>query len=327
MLGHHRLLLRLSTAAAVAQRVGVAVATPGLPELAFKRPPLAPSLDSVPEAGKADAWLFLGCVMDAWLRPTHVSVQRVMEAAGTGVAHPGKGGDCCGALHTHAGLEEGARAYAERVMASMPGDGVIVVDSAGCGAALKGYGHVLGTAEARGFSARVRDVHEWLAERLDRLPPASRRIPGPVAIQDPCHLRHVQKAHQQVRTVLGRYSDLVELDDEGLCCGAGGAYAALHPDMAAEIRARKLAAGLGGGLGQPGLRPAPGGRRGAGASPRRAGGRGHGSGGGRRRWRVSSRTYAGASTASPRSWPTWPWPACGTRSTLAAPSSRWTSAA
>ena len=243
VLGHHRLLLRLSTAAAVAQRVGVAVATPGLPELAFKRPPLAPSLDSVPEAGKADAWLFLGCVMDAWLRPTHVSVQRVMEAAGTGVAHPGKGGDCCGALHTHAGLEEGARAYAERVMASMPGDGVIVVDSAGCGAALKGYGHVLGTAEARGFSARVRDVHEWLAERLDRLPPASRRIPGPVAIQDPCHLRHVQRAHQHVRSVLSPYvEELVELDDEGMCCGGGGAYSALHPDMAGELRARKLAA-------------------------------------------------------------------------------------
>jgi glycolate dehydrogenase iron-sulfur subunit len=46
-----------------------------------------------------------------------------------------------------------------------------------------------------------------------------------------------------VRTVLEPYvAQLVELDDEGLCCGAGGAYAALHPDLAAEIRARKVAA-------------------------------------------------------------------------------------
>jgi glycolate oxidase iron-sulfur subunit len=61
-----------------------------------------------------------------------------------------------------------------------------------------------------------------------------------VIVQDPCHLRHVQRAHLPVRTVLGHVADLVELDDDGLCCGAGGAYAALQPDLAAEIRARKL---------------------------------------------------------------------------------------
>ena len=44
-----------------------------------------------------------------------------------------------------------------------------MVDAAGCGAALKDYGHLLGTPEAAAFSARVRDVSEWLAERLDRL--------------------------------------------------------------------------------------------------------------------------------------------------------------
>jgi glycolate oxidase iron-sulfur subunit len=87
----------------------------------------------------------------------------------------------------------------------------------------------------------VRDVHEWLAERIDDLPPASgpRR---PVIVQDPCHLRHVQRSHGAVRQVLARYVDVVELDDEGLCCGAGGAYSALQPVLAAAIRDRKLAA-------------------------------------------------------------------------------------
>src|SRR5581483_1508503 len=103
-------------------------------------------------------------------------------------------------------------------------------------------GHLLGTPEAEAFSARVFDVHEWLAARMDRMPPVVQRLPYAVAVQDPCHLRHVQKAHQHVRTVLAPYADLRELDDDGLCCGAGGAYAALHPDMAADIRARKLAA-------------------------------------------------------------------------------------
>ena len=61
------------------------------------------------------------------------------------------------------------------VIASMPGDSPILVNSAGCGAALEDYGRVLGTDEARRFSARVYDVHEWIAERLDDLPELRRR--------------------------------------------------------------------------------------------------------------------------------------------------------
>ena len=63
-----------------------------------------------------------------------------------------------------------------------------------------------------------------------------------VAVQDPCHLRHVQRAHLAVRTVLSPFATLVELDDEGLCCGAGGAYAAAQPELAGAIRDRKVAA-------------------------------------------------------------------------------------
>ena len=154
---------------------------------------------------------------------------------------PASDGACCGALHVHAGLGDEARALAERTMRSMPGDAPIVVNSAGCGAAMKDYGHLLGTAEAAAFSARVLDVHEWLAARLDRLPPPRRPV-GPVIVQDPCHLRHVQRAHEPVRAVLGHVADVVELDDEGLCCGAGGAYSALQPELATEVRERKVAA-------------------------------------------------------------------------------------
>ncbi len=135
----------------------------------------------------------------------------------------------------------GARRLAERTMRSMPGDAPILVNSAGCGAAMKDYGHLLGTAEAASFAARVLDVHQWLAERLDRLPAPVRRL-GPVIVQDPCHLRHVQRAHEPVRAVLGHVADVVELDDEGLCCGAGGAYSALQPELATAVRERKVAA-------------------------------------------------------------------------------------
>jgi glycolate oxidase iron-sulfur subunit len=232
-LGHHRLLLAGSRALAAAQRVGAVPKRLGLPRLPLRQRRLQPT--------GTDVWLFTGCVMDAWQRSVHDAAVGVLAGAGFGVALPGRGGDCCGALHVHAGLTPQARRLADRVMASMPGDAPILVDSAGCGAQLKDYGHLVGTREAAAFAGRVFDIHEWLAPRVDRLPPPRRAL-GPVIVQDPCHLRHVQRCHLAVRTVLAPYATLLELDDDGLCCGAGGAYSALHPDMAAAVRDRKVAA-------------------------------------------------------------------------------------
>jgi glycolate oxidase iron-sulfur subunit len=235
-LGHHRLLLAGSTLLAVAQRLRlVPSARLGLPaRLPVRRPAL--------EGSGADVVLFTGCIMDAWMRDTHVAAQLLIESTGVGVAFLGPGGACCGALHEHAGLAQQAQALAERVVAAAPPGVPVLVDSAGCGASLKAYGHLLGTPEAAAFSARVLDVHEWLADHLDQLPAPTRALGHPVAVQDPCHLRHVQRAHPSVRAVLARYATLVELDDEGLCCGAGGAYSVLQPELATAIRARKIAA-------------------------------------------------------------------------------------
>jgi glycolate oxidase iron-sulfur subunit len=241
VLGHHRLLLAGSSLLGLAQRLRL------LPRRLSRRLGLP---DRVPvrravglRASGTDVWLFTGCVMDAWMRDVHADVQHVIEATGVGVALPGGDAACCGALALHAGQRSDARALAERAMRAFPGDAPILVDAAGCGAMLKDYGHLVGTPEAEAFGGRVRDVHEWLAERVDRLPAAPARAHRPtVAVQDPCHLRHVQRAHQAVRTVLSPYADVVELDDEGLCCGAGGAYALTQPELASAIRERKLAA-------------------------------------------------------------------------------------
>jgi glycolate oxidase iron-sulfur subunit len=241
VLGHHRLLLAGSSLLGLAQRLRV------MPRRVSRRLGL-PERVPVRRSGKlrasgTDVWLFTGCVMDAWMRDVHIDVQRLIEATGAGVALPGHDAACCGALALHAGLRSDARARAERTMRAFPGEAPILVDAAGCGAMLEDYGHVLGTPEAEAFGARVQDVHEWLAERIDRLPAAPARAHRPrVAVQDPCHLRHVQRAHQAVRTVLSPYADVVELDDEGLCCGAGGAYALTQPELASAIRERKLAA-------------------------------------------------------------------------------------
>ncbi len=105
---------------------------------------------------------------------------------------------------------------------------------------MKEYGHLLGNEQARRFAANVFDIHEWLAQYLDRLPTVE-PLPRRVAIQDPCHLRHVQRVHDATRTVLRPHvAEIIELDDEGLCCGAGGAYSITEPELSRQIRDRKL---------------------------------------------------------------------------------------
>ena len=238
VLEHPRLLSGLTTVGAVVQRARLIppplTARMSLPRLPVRQPGLTPTGSQV--------WLFTGCVMDAWQRSVHADAITVLAAMGVGVALPGSGAGCCGALHAHAGLQERAMVLARRVMSAFPGDGPILVDSAGCGAALKEYGHLLGTAEAAAFAARVFDLHEWMAGRAGDLPPADpSRVRPVIAVQDPCHLRHAQRAHTHVRTVLEPYADLVELGDEGRCCGAGGAFSVLQPALARSIRDEKVA--------------------------------------------------------------------------------------
>lgn len=235
-LSRPRLLRAGSSALAIAQRARLippAVARRvGLPaRLPVRRAPLAVS-------GR-DVYLFTGCVMDAWQREVHAATVAVLEAAGFGVTPTGDAAPCCGALHLHAGLRDDATRLAGRVTNALDPSIPVLVNSAGCGAHLKEHS-----------SLEVLDVQEFLARHVDRLLAAAERagrgaspVPYRVAVQDPCHLRHVQKVHTATRTVLAPFvADLVELDDDGMCCGAGGAYSVLQPEMAGLTRDRKLGA-------------------------------------------------------------------------------------
>jgi glycolate oxidase iron-sulfur subunit len=238
VLGRPRLLRGLTGVGAVAQRLrmvpGPVARRLSMPRLPLRQRPLVATGD--------DVWLFTGCVMDAWQRPIHEAAMAVIGACGAGVALPGPEAACCGALHVHAGLTDRARRLAARVTAAFPGAAPILVDSAGCGAALKAYGELVGTPAAAAFSARVLDVHEWLASHVGDLPACTSSAPLRIAVQDPCHLRHVQRAEASVRAVLAPYGNLLEVPDEGRCCGAGGAYSALQPELAGRIRTQKVAA-------------------------------------------------------------------------------------
>ena len=241
ILRHHRLLLIGTPVLAVAQRLHL------IPKRARLSPlPLRLGSPVIATSPTPDVWLFTGCVMDAWQRSTHRSTAALIEAAGFNFGVPTKAGSCCGALHSHAGLSTAAQALATSVMTSMPGTNPIVVDSAGCGAALKDYGHLLGTPEAQTFSQRVLDIHEWLEPHMATIMQSRQiefidsSIKPSVIVQDPCHLRHVQKTHVAVRSILSPVANLIELDDDGLCCGAGGAYSIVEPELAGQIRDRKV---------------------------------------------------------------------------------------
>ena len=231
-----RLLRTGSLLLAVAGRLRLVPKRFGLPtDLPLRRPAHTTS--------GTDVHLFTGCVMDAWQRDVHIAGQRVIEAAGFGVSPTGDAAPCCGALQAHAGMTGETRRLAGRMIAALSADDrPILVDSAGCGAAMKDYVHLLGTPEAGAFVARVHDIGEWLAPHVDALP-AAEPLDLTVAVLDPCHLRHVQRVHEATRTVLRPFvRELVELDDEGLCCGAGGAYSVFQPGLAGDVRDRKVAA-------------------------------------------------------------------------------------
>ena len=264
---HHRRLLRSAVAmGAVAQRLRLVPKKLNLPAIPIRQGKLCPSGNPSRESsrpsstigsgnnniGKSDpshrntnsdkgtVWLFTGCIMDAAMRDVHHASQKVVEATGAKVGFPNSKANCCGSLHRHAGLAEDAIKLARRTIAAFPGDSPILVNSAGCGAVLKDYGNILGTEEARKFSSRVKDIHEWLAEQPAESPSVVAK--PKVAILDPCHLRHAQGVHNSVREALQSYAEIAELDDQGMCCGAGGAYSFTHPEVAAAIRNRKIEA-------------------------------------------------------------------------------------
>lgn len=189
---------------------------------------------------------FAGCVMRELFGEVQRATVRVLERAGARVEFaPGQ--RCCGALHAHEGDLAAARQLAKANIAAFADrPGPILVNSAGCGAAMKEYGQLLagepGWAErAAAFAARVRDLSEWLAGRPG-LPAGTLR--GRVAYQDACHLAHVQGIRRQPRALLAGLAgcELIETEGADVCCGAAGLYGVVQPRMSAELRRRKAAA-------------------------------------------------------------------------------------
>lgn len=186
----------------------------------------------------ATVGLLAGCVMDPWFTAVHEATIGVLTTAGYRVVVP-EAQTCCGALASHDGAAEDAARLASVNVAAFEGVDLVAADAAGCSAHLTGYAHLVEDGES--LSSKTMDavvlVARAIAEgRLPTLSPNGRRV----AIQDPCHLRHAQRVVDEPRAILRAAGyEVVEIDPDGLCCGAAGLYSVARPDTSHELGERK----------------------------------------------------------------------------------------
>jgi glycolate oxidase iron-sulfur subunit len=267
---HRRLIFQLFTrpgrmrvlapGAALAHRLG-------LPKLARRAVPqrVAPRLASMismtPEASvghalkrlptrfeavgekRGEVALLQGCVQRVFFGHVNRDTARVLAAEGFEV-HVPRLPRCCGALPMHAGADEEARSLAKATIEQLERYETVVVNAAGCGSAMKDYGHVLRDEpawanRAKEFSAKVRDANEFLVEAGPR---AQRRpVPMKIAYHDACHLAHAQGIRNPPRELLRAIPELelVEPREWEICCGSAGIYNLVKPEPAAELGERK----------------------------------------------------------------------------------------
>ncbi len=184
---------------------------------------------------------FVGCVMPELFGAINAATVRVLSRNGFDVVVPAAQG-CCGALHAHSGDLDFARGLARRNVAAFSATDLdaVIVNSAGCGAALRELDDWL-PSEGAALASRVRDVLEFL-DAVGLRPPEA-RIASKVCYDAPCHLIHGQQVDAAPRRLLAQIPglELQSHDDPAGCCGAAGIYNLTHRAMSRAVLERKLA--------------------------------------------------------------------------------------
>src|SRR5450755_4209322 len=201
---------------------------------------------------RAVVGMLTGCVQSVFFPQVNIATARVLAAEGCDVVIP-RGQGCCGALSLHSGRAGEAANFARHAIETFEQAEVeaIVVNSAGCGSAMKEYAALLAddpewAPRAAALSAKVRDFAEFLAGLFETAGgPAAARHPLPVraAYHDACHLAHSQRVTTAPRALLNGIPDLelAEIPEAGMCCGSAGVYNLLQPEAARELGQRKAA--------------------------------------------------------------------------------------
>jgi glycolate oxidase iron-sulfur subunit len=232
--------VRLALAMLIASRPVFASKKPG--------PPDANSSELTDERGLPGVALLRGCVMEGLFQNANRATERVLVRNGFRLVEA-KGQACCGALHAHAGQRETAKQLARQNITAFLDSGCdrVVVNAAGCGAAMKEYGSLLedddGFSErAREFSSRVRDVSEFLEEY--EIAAGDTKVLRRVAYDAPCHLIHAQRIGESPIKLLKHIPGITMVPLSGFesCCGGAGIYNLQHPDLSSDILSDKLKA-------------------------------------------------------------------------------------
>jgi glycolate oxidase iron-sulfur subunit len=195
-----------------------------------------------------------GCVQPAMLPNIDRATERVLDAAGIEVVYA-QGTGCCGALRTHlsdhdGGLDDMRRnidAWDEQLAAG--GVEAIISSASACALAIKDYARALAgdarySARAVRISSLARDLSELLPQVCTALKGRVHAVPGAFAYHPPCTLQHGQKLRGVVESQLRALGfDLALAPSEShSCCGSAGTYSILQPQIATQLRDRKLGA-------------------------------------------------------------------------------------
>lgn len=226
-------------------RAMAALAPASLPDGEEVKPGVYPATGS----RKMRVALVRGCVQGVLAPEIDRAAIRLLARLGAEiVVAPGSG--CCGALNHHLGLEASARRFARANIAAWwkahesGSIDRIVSTASGCGAQVKDYDHLVGGEAGWSFRTRklvpmVRDITELLDE-LGYSGIAPEKLT--IAYQSPCSLQHGQRILGLGERLLASAGFvLVPVRDPHMCCGSAGHYSLLQPEMAGELRARKIA--------------------------------------------------------------------------------------
>jgi glycolate oxidase iron-sulfur subunit len=208
---------------------------------------------SMPEVSTSAPRVVLlpGCVQRALAPGIDAAAMRVLAREGTRVLRLERSG-CCGALAYHLGKAERGKQYAKEIIRAYEEEAAkgrvdaVLITASGCAAFLKDYPRVFAgepewKARAESFAAKVRDFTE-LAKPATAPVPAAAAAPV-IAFHPPCTLQHGQKISGRGEALLTATGfRLAAIPDAHLCCGSAGSYSLLQPEIAGELRARKLAA-------------------------------------------------------------------------------------
>ncbi len=195
--------------------------------------------------------MLAGCVQPAMRPNINTATARVLDAAGIQTVVAAKAG-CCGAVKFHLNDHDGGKAEMRRnIDAWWPhveaGIEAIVMNASGCGVMVKDYGHLLkGDAQYADKAARIseltRDLSELLPELVEQLRGRVSAKAGQIAFHPPCTLQHGQQLRGGVEQHLSELGFKIRVAscEAHLCCGSAGTYSVLNPEIAYQLRDRKL---------------------------------------------------------------------------------------